>query len=94
MFSSSGSSFPIYCTIKPHREACYGVYGAHYSLVIAAIHTQDTLGPEQVIALVLQQPAQPLLQLVHVQGALHLNTHTAHAVVVLVLLLRLQMYGR
>lgn len=58
--------------------------------VVASLHCQHPLAPEQVSALLTQQPAQPLLQLLHVASTNTLDAYTADAAVVLMLLVLLQ----
>ena len=77
-----------------HRAA-YRLYCTHNdchanSLVVAALHCQHALAPEQVCPLVHQQPLQPGLQLVHVTHAVPGDAHAADGAVVLVLLVLLQ----
>merc|ERR550525_1184434 len=50
--------------------------------IFHALHSKDAFRAEEVHALLLEQPADPLLELVIVNLPWHVNTHGAHARVV------------
>jgi len=60
-----------------------------YAPLIAAVHHQDALRTEEVRAPVLQQARQPLVEALHIAGALPGDAHAGDGAVVLVLLVLL-----
>mmetsp|Transcript_29950 Transcript_29950/g.75126 ORF Transcript_29950/g.75126 Transcript_29950/m.75126 type:complete len:417 (+) Transcript_29950:116-1366(+) len=81
LVSPPGPDGPVLAGAKVDHH----VHALEDVLLVRALHAEDALGAVQVGALLLQQLRQPLVELLHVQGALQLDAHAADVVVVLVL---------